>query len=181
MKKLKESKLGKLKEGKVREPHYHDSLSQRRVSAKEIRSDARIVAGTNDNVGVLDGQDTTWRIYAGNNSPASAPFRVNQSGQMTATDATLTVTSGNAITIEGGGSISLEQGGDIYLTDGDSPSEIRFINNEDTSEYISIYKTVSTVYHYLYTVPTGMNLETRTSIDYGIPGATAGNGVSGLG
>jgi hypothetical protein len=53
-------------------------------------SASKITAGTGNNVGVLDGADGTYRIYAGNATPASAPFRVTQSGVVTATNATIT-------------------------------------------------------------------------------------------
>jgi hypothetical protein len=58
----------------------------------------RFVAGTGNDVAVIDGEDATWRIYAGNATPASAPFRVTQTGALVATSATIsgaiTATSG---------------------------------------------------------------------------------------
>ena len=48
------------------------------VDTTIIADDA--VAGTGNNVGVLDGADSTYRIYAGHATPASAPFRVKQDG-----------------------------------------------------------------------------------------------------
>ena len=55
------------------------------ITGTQISASARIVAGTGNNIGVLDGADATYRIYAGHNTPASAPFRVTQAGAMTAT------------------------------------------------------------------------------------------------
>ena len=46
----------------------------------KISSSTTITAGTGNNVGVLDGADSTYRIYAGHATPASAPFRVKQDG-----------------------------------------------------------------------------------------------------
>jgi len=59
------------------------------ITGDHISASSRIVAGTDNNVGVLDGSDTTWRIYAGHNTPASAPFRVDQAGNLYATSATV--------------------------------------------------------------------------------------------
>jgi len=50
------------------------------VTANKISSSTKITAGTGNNVGVLDGADSTYRIYAGHATPASAPFRVKQDG-----------------------------------------------------------------------------------------------------
>lgn len=60
------------------------------ITGTEISASATIVAGTGNNVGVLDGADATYRIYAGHATPASAPFRVTQAGALTATNATIT-------------------------------------------------------------------------------------------
>jgi hypothetical protein len=60
------------------------------ITGTEISAASKITAGTGNNVGVLDGADGTYRIYAGNATPASAPFRVTQSGVVTATNATIT-------------------------------------------------------------------------------------------
>ena len=50
------------------------------VTGAKISSATTITAGTGNNVGVLDGADSTYRIYAGHATPASAPFRVKQDG-----------------------------------------------------------------------------------------------------
>ena len=50
------------------------------VTGAKISSSTTITAGTGNNVGVLDGADNTYRIYAGHATPASAPFRVKQDG-----------------------------------------------------------------------------------------------------
>lgn len=60
------------------------------ITGTNISSATKITAGTGNNVGVLDGADATYRIYAGNATPASAPFRVSQTGALTATSATIT-------------------------------------------------------------------------------------------
>ena len=60
------------------------------ITGNEISAATTITAGTGNNVGVLDGADGTWRIYAGHATPASAPFRVDQTGALTATSATIT-------------------------------------------------------------------------------------------
>jgi len=53
------------------------------VTGAKISSGTTITAGTGNNVGVLDGADSTYRIYAGHATPASAPFRVAQDGTVT--------------------------------------------------------------------------------------------------
>jgi len=46
---------------------------------------SKITAGTGNNIGVLDGADATYRIYAGHAAPASAPFSVTEAGALKAT------------------------------------------------------------------------------------------------
>jgi len=53
------------------------------ISGNEISSSTKIVAATGNNVGVLDGVDSTYRIYAGSSTAANAPFRVAQNGAVT--------------------------------------------------------------------------------------------------
>ena len=60
------------------------------VTGSDISTSTTITAGTGNNVGVLDGADSTYRIYAGHATPGSAPFRVTQAGVLTATNATIT-------------------------------------------------------------------------------------------
>jgi len=49
-----------------------------------ISAGSKITAGTGNNVAVLDGSHATYRIYAGNVTPASAPFSVTKTGIVTA-------------------------------------------------------------------------------------------------
>lgn len=57
-----------------------DKISANAITGAKISSGTTITAGTGNNVGVLDGADSTYRIYAGHATPASAPFRVKQDG-----------------------------------------------------------------------------------------------------
>jgi hypothetical protein len=57
-----------------------DNIDGGTITGNKISAATKIVAGTGNNVGVLDGADTTYRIYAGHATPASAPFRVKQDG-----------------------------------------------------------------------------------------------------
>ena len=59
------------------------------VNGNVFQATTKITAGTGNNVGVLDGGDSTFRIYAGHASPASAPFKVSQLGAVTATSGTV--------------------------------------------------------------------------------------------
>ncbi|GAG80212.1 unnamed protein product, partial [marine sediment metagenome] len=79
---------------------YTDTITATQIDAgtitgTEISASAIITAGTGNNVGVLDGNDAAWRIYAGHATPASAPFRVNQAGKCYATE--FEDTLGNAV------------------------------------------------------------------------------------
>jgi len=66
------------------------------VTGAKISSATTITAGTGNNVGVLDGADSTYRIYAGHATPASAPFRVKQDGTVIIESAS----SGSRLVIE---------------------------------------------------------------------------------
>ena len=64
----------------VTETVVTDKIAANAVTGAKISSGTTITAGTGNNVGVLDGADSTYRIYAGHATPASAPFRVKQDG-----------------------------------------------------------------------------------------------------
>ena len=49
----------------------------------------KLVAGSGNTIVALDAADATYRIYAGNATPASAPFRVDKTGAVTATSGTI--------------------------------------------------------------------------------------------
>ena len=67
------------------------------IDGGTISAGTKITAGSNNNVGVLDGADSTYRIYAGHATPASAPFRVAQNGTVTIEQST----SAGKLVIEG--------------------------------------------------------------------------------
>lgn len=69
------------------------------ITGDKISSATTITAGTGNDVGVLDGADATYRIYAGHATPGSAPFRVTKAGAVTCSNLTIT-----------GGSINLNAG-----------------------------------------------------------------------
>ena len=50
------------------------------ITGAKIDSATTITAGSSNDVAVLDGVDSTYRIYAGHITPASAPFRVKKDG-----------------------------------------------------------------------------------------------------
>jgi hypothetical protein len=93
------------------------------ITGDRISSATTITAGTGDNVGVLDGADATWRIYAGDSTPLDAPFRVSQTGELIATNATIagTVTSGTSdqIAVLNGAPVRSLTDGTNALTDDD--------------------------------------------------------------
>ncbi len=85
------------------------------ITGDKISSATTITAGSGDNVGVLDGADATWRIYAGSATPSSAPFRVDQTGALYASNATISGT----VTIGAGSSgiSNLSDAGDLATLD----------------------------------------------------------------
>jgi hypothetical protein len=96
-----------------------DNIAAGTITGNKISSDTTITAGTGNNVGVLDGADATYRIYAGNATAASAPFRVTQGGALTATGANIT----GAVTAESGsitGTLTMGVSGAINFTGGGS-------------------------------------------------------------
>ena len=57
------------------------------LNANNISSTTSLTVGTGNNVGVISGEDATYRIWAGHASSASAPFTVRQDGHLSATGA----------------------------------------------------------------------------------------------
>ena len=95
------------------------------LSGTKIDSSTKVTAGTGNNVAVLDGADSTYRIYAGHATPGSAKFRVTQGGTLTAVNAVLsgTLNSGQAFTSGSGTrtvSISASTTGNYILTAGNA-------------------------------------------------------------
>ena len=82
------------------------------IDGGTIAAGTKITAGSNNNVGVLDGADSTYRIYAGHATAASAPFRVSQTGAVTidsgGTDRL--VLSNNKIEVYDGGILRVKLG-----------------------------------------------------------------------
>ena len=70
-----------------------NAIADDAVTGAKISSATTITAGTGNNVGVLDGADNTYRIYAGHATPASAPFRVEQDGTVIIETSTSSSTS----------------------------------------------------------------------------------------
>jgi PKD repeat protein len=72
--------------------------------AAELNSDGNLTLGSSNNVVRLSADDGTYRIWAGNATAGSAPFRVTKAGVLTATGATITgnidITSGDLAGID---------------------------------------------------------------------------------
>ena len=79
------------------------------IDGGKIYAGSQIVAGTGNDVGVLSGSDGTYRIWAGHATAASAPFRVTQTGIVTATGVVIS----GALTTGASSSISAD-----YITAG---------------------------------------------------------------
>jgi len=78
---------------------------------------ANLTCGSSNDVVRLSGDDSTYRIWAGHATAASAPFRVTKAGVLTATSASISTNSGNErieITTSGGlGVIALYVGSSL--------------------------------------------------------------------
>ncbi|EPN4965785.1 phage tail tip fiber protein [Vibrio parahaemolyticus] len=57
------------------------------ITGNHIASNTKVIAGQGTSSATLDGQDATYRIYAGHSTPASAPFRVDKAGKLCASNA----------------------------------------------------------------------------------------------
>ena len=68
-----------------------DVLVDGSLDAQKINVNSTMTVGTGDNVGIVSGEDTI-RFAAGNANKALAPFQVDQSGKLTATDVNITGT-----------------------------------------------------------------------------------------
>ena len=62
----------------------------------------KITAGSGNNVAILDGANSTYRIYAGNATPTSAKFSVTQTGSVYAEEVFIGSTSGLAMGVSSG-------------------------------------------------------------------------------
>jgi len=62
-------------------------IATNEIRGEHIKATSTITAGSGTDVGVLNGADATYRIYAGHSTPASAPFRVTKAGKLYCTGA----------------------------------------------------------------------------------------------
>lgn len=65
-----------------------DKLVANSITGGKISSATTIRAGSGNQSASLDGADATWRLYAGNSTPANAPFRVDKNGNLFANSGT---------------------------------------------------------------------------------------------
>lgn len=96
-----------------------------------LDSAGKLSLGTGNNIAILDAADATYRLAIGNATYASAPFRVDKTGALTATSATITgtinATAGNfsgialtgTMTVSGGaigiGATSVSAGTGLWM------------------------------------------------------------------
>lgn len=136
-----------------------------------LDSAGKLTLGTGNNVVVLDAADATYRLAIGNATYASAPFRVDKAGAMTATGATvsgaITATSGSITgTMSVTGSLTAG-GGNVTL----SSSGLSFVAGTGASNRLSWGS-----YQDYYTQHSGTS--TQTNISTYMPNAdTTGIGV----
>ncbi|HCG5955139.1 TPA: hypothetical protein NJ081_003601 [Vibrio parahaemolyticus] len=84
------------------------------INGSHINASSDLVVGSGNNVVRLNGSDATWRIAAGNAAMGSAPFRVDTTGKMYATNAVIT------------GSVTASSGrinGSLYLGTGNNSTD----------------------------------------------------------
>jgi len=80
-----------------------DNFSNKRVENKQLILNNALIVGDHDNVAMMSVINGDWRIWAGKADPATAPFRVDKYGNVTATSITLSgyTTSAQVTTIIG--------------------------------------------------------------------------------
>lgn len=90
------SKLGGIEAGAQKNPSYLQStkitqttIESPTITGATVNALNDITAGMGNNVVRMSGTDGTYRLWVGNATAASAPFRVTQTGHLTATDATI--------------------------------------------------------------------------------------------
>ena len=92
-----------------------NSIAANAITTGKISAATKITVGTGNNIGVLDGADSTYRIYAGHATPASAPFSVKQNGEVTiqtstSSSASRLVISGDTIKVFNGSTLRVQLG-----------------------------------------------------------------------
>lgn len=86
------------------------------ISGNEISSSTTICAGTGNNIAKMSGLDTV-RLSAGNADMNIAPFRVDQTGKLTATNANITgAINANNLVANGSVSIGGTSGSRIHIS-----------------------------------------------------------------
>ena len=123
------------------------------IDGGNIYATSVITAGTGNNVGVLNGTDATYRIYAGHATPASAPFRVTQAGVLYATGAVIS----GSITITGGSG---------YANISDKPTSLSDINGTEGTKLSGIATGADVTADNTAAAITGQgNLATRNTVN----------------
>ena len=92
-----------------------NSIAANAITGDKIIATTKITVGSGNNIGVLDGADSTYRIYAGHATPASAPFSVKQNGEVTiqtstSSSASRLVISGDTIKVFNGSTLRVQLG-----------------------------------------------------------------------
>ena len=92
-----------------------NSIAANAITSGKISATTKITVGSGNNIGVLDGADSTYRIYAGHATPASAPFSVKQNGEVTiqtstSSSASRLVISGDTIKVFEGSTLRVKLG-----------------------------------------------------------------------
>lgn len=92
-----------------------NKIAANAITGDKIIATTKITVGSGNNIGVLDGADSTYRIYAGHATPASAPFSVKQNGEVTiqtstSSSASRLVISGDTIKVFNGSTLRVQLG-----------------------------------------------------------------------
>jgi hypothetical protein len=125
------------------------------IDGGKIAASSRVTVGSAPNIAILNGStvnDPSWRLWVGASAPLSAPFRVSQSGALTATNATLT----GSLTASGGDNSSRS-----VVTLG----QIRVEDSTGSAQYVQIGKTIGFAAGYVVAVsPTSQTVMMNNGI-----------------
>jgi len=75
--------------GNTSDPTSSVNAAPDKIVGGDINPATTIEQGSGNDIAKVSGSDGTWRIWAGHSDPASAPFRVDKSGNMYATSAVI--------------------------------------------------------------------------------------------
>ncbi len=110
----------------------------------DVSTNSKFIAGSSEDVAVVDGGDSLYRFYAGHSNPTNAAFRVDKDGHIDATNIRIYDTNGQVILDDSGlhgvglGNISADSGVGVAEVAGrldDNADEITFTTSSSNEVY----------------------------------------------